>query len=121
MQQLNCTCKTCGKKYHYCPTCGNGHKEAWMGVFHDRNCKDVFDILVKYSLGRYTAAEAREALAGCDLSNQAGFLDDIRDMLDKVYSSSAKSDPVPEPDSGHEGKAAAKQKRKASRRMIVKK
>ena len=42
----NRTCKVCGTKYNYCPTCGaDAFKPAWLSMFCSRNCYDTFMIL----------------------------------------------------------------------------
>ena len=86
MANLNCTCKTCGKKYHYCPTCGtpNIKKEAWMSQFCCENCKTVFDTLVQYHFGRLNATQVKQILNQCDLSNKASFDANIKIKIDEI-------------------------------------
>lgn len=63
------SCALCGGKYQYCPHCSDFDSEPkWKTMFHDNNCKTIFDILQKHFLKQYSDAEAVTLLNACDLS-----------------------------------------------------
>lgn len=69
----NRKCLICQTEYYYCPSCeesrtGKKAFETWRVVAHDKNCRDILDILQKHSFGDYTDEEAKQLLKKCDLS-----------------------------------------------------
>jgi predicted nucleic-acid-binding Zn-ribbon protein len=86
MAQSNRTCFTCGSKYGYCPDCYEDRNlEAWHIMFHNENCKNVFDILNKHFYNHITTEEAIKQLNSCDLTVK--FNDDIRKEIDNILTS----------------------------------
>lgn len=83
MAVLNRTCKACGKKYRYCPSClEDAYKPTWMTMFHDENCKKIFKILVDNFSGYITNDETKELLNECDTSVE--FVPDVQNDIDRV-------------------------------------
>ena len=85
MARANRTCKVCGKKYYYCPSCPDIARPSWYGMFHEENCKNIFYILMDFFLGKITKAGAQKKLETCDLSNltsfDSGIQKQIRDIM----------------------------------------
>ena len=85
MARANRTCKVCGKKYYYCPSCPDVTKPSWYGMFHGENCKNIFYILMDSFLSKITKDSARKRLEACDLSDlasfDAGIQKQIRDIM----------------------------------------
>lgn len=68
-QKNNRTCLCCSKTYTFCLHCSDyDHLPRWMNIFHDENCKNLFDITNEYMAGKITAEEAKERYSKCDLS-----------------------------------------------------
>lgn len=84
MAKANRTCKICGRKYHYCPSCSGELRPSWYGMFHDENCKNIFYILTDVFLAKTTKAAARKRLSKCDLSEMASFNTDVKKQLDDI-------------------------------------
>jgi len=83
MAQSNRICFTCGKKYGYCPDCYEDRfLETWHIMFHDNNCKNVFDIINKHFYNHITTDEAISQLEICDLSGK--FNEDIQKEIDNI-------------------------------------
>jgi hypothetical protein len=62
-------CVLCGKEYEFCPTCNKDkHKPMWYKLYHDENCKNIFDALNNYHFELTTKEEAKDILSKCDLS-----------------------------------------------------
>lgn len=85
----NLTCKVCGKKYNYCPTCPTDTRPKWMKHYCGDNCKKIFSTLVNYSLGEADKDTTMNILLGCDLSNQDSFDNDINEKIIEVFSEDA--------------------------------
>ena len=69
----NRKCLICQTEYYYCPSCeesktGKQAFETWRVVAHDKNCRDILEILQKHSFNEYTDVEAKRLLKKCDLS-----------------------------------------------------
>ena len=76
MPRINRHCYTCGTGYYYCPNCEKAHQagnETWHIMFHDENCRKIFDILQRHFTQEYTNEVAKEKLLECDLSNMESF------------------------------------------------
>ena len=57
------TCKICGKQYEYCGHCPSKNLiEPWRNLYCSENCRDSFEIMGQYSVGKMSATEAREKL-----------------------------------------------------------
>ena len=65
----NKTCKVCGEKYHYCFNQVCSEKQpSYMALFHDENCKTIFETLNKLYFAQITEKKAVRTLKRCDLS-----------------------------------------------------
>ena len=57
------TCKICGKQYEYCGHCPSKNLiEPWRNLYCSENCRDSFEVMGQYSVGKISATEAREKL-----------------------------------------------------------
>ena len=69
-RNLNCTCLTCGKKYHYCINCnGEDWQYAWMRTWDTENCRDIFNTITEAKNDMITKKEAQDRLKKLDQSN----------------------------------------------------
>lgn len=70
---------TCGTKYSYCPSCfEDRNKPTWMVMWHDENCKNIFNILNENYYGHLSTKKAILQLEACDLSRQEHLLPEIQ-------------------------------------------
>lgn len=87
MAKLNRVCCTCGEKYSYCTDCyEDRHLETWHIMFHDENCKKIFDALNRHFYKHITTEDAIKLLKMCDLSNFDNLNDDIKKDIKDVMS-----------------------------------
>ena len=85
MAQTNRICKTCGKEYFFCTHCEKSlNSPQWMLMWHDENCKKVFEIASDYVQGRLSKSNAKEALSKCDLKVYYTFKENIRNIIDDI-------------------------------------
>ena len=69
-RNLNCTCLTCGKQYHYCINCnGENWKYAWMRTWDTENCKDIFNTITEARNDMITKEVAQSRLKKLDTTN----------------------------------------------------
>lgn len=86
----NRTCIVCSEKYRYCPSCAEfAHLEPWHSIFHDDNCREIFNAVSAYLGKEKTKEETKIRLDKCNLSNKASFKKSILDAIEEVYTSEA--------------------------------
>jgi hypothetical protein len=61
-----------------------------MNIFHNENCKKLFDITNEYGSGKITAEEAKDRYSKCDLSYKNKLDKAIVKTIDSVYRSTRK-------------------------------
>lgn len=84
-------CTICGTEYAYCPDCQEfSDKPRWMFLFHDENCKKIWDVLNDYKAKIKNANQAKFALQRLDLSKRDSFDPAIKALIDKIC---AEADP----------------------------
>jgi len=77
-------CVVCGKHYEYCNTCMSySDKPTWMTMFHDENCKNIFEITSAYYAGSRSDEVIREQLLACDLSGKDQFTKKTQEVIEK--------------------------------------
>lgn len=87
MAKLNRTCTVCGEKYSYCPTCDEDYlKPSWYGLFHEENCKDIFETLCKHYQGYLTSSEAKEVLSKLNLSAIKSYPEQMQNQINEIMS-----------------------------------
>lgn len=91
MRKNNKKCIVCGEVYTYCSGCSEFDKyPRWMSIYHEENCKNIFDITSKFLSSSITKEEAKEELCKCDLSNKKNFHKVILDTVNKIMASDKK-------------------------------
>lgn len=88
----NKKCIVCGTKYTYCPTCAEfANVEVWHNIYHDKNCKEIFEIATDFNAKALDKDVAKERLGKCDLSNKKSFhnsilkaINEINEIVDEV-------------------------------------
>lgn len=81
-------CKVCQKSYDFCPVCDD--KPYWTIMFHDENCKQIFDILQKHFLKEYSDRVAVIKLKKCDLSQINSFDSAIQKQINDLLAKQVK-------------------------------
>lgn len=85
MAQANRICKTCGKQYFFCSHCDKSlNSPQWMLMWHDENCKTVFEIASDYAQGRLSKSNAKTKLNDCDLTVFYTFKENIRNIIEDI-------------------------------------
>lgn len=81
----NRTCKVCGIKYSYCPTCyEDKYKPTWMMLYHDDNCRQIWATVSAALSGDMPKDEAVKKLRSLDLTNLESFVPQIRDQIKEL-------------------------------------
>ena len=80
-------CILCAKNYEiYCPTCKEGaFQPSWKNIFHDENCKNIFEACSQYNAGKMSAEDAKNILNNCDLSNKDQFTASTQRIIGEIY------------------------------------
>ena len=67
MAKANRTCVVCGEQYHYCNNC-HVEEPTWRTIFHDENCKKIFETINQQYFEHISEDEAVQALMNCNLA-----------------------------------------------------
>jgi len=87
----NKKCLCCSEIYTFCLHCSEfDNLPRWMNIFHNENCKNLFNITNDYKAGSITAEEAKVAFSKCDLSYRYKLNKSILDAINEVNRSSKK-------------------------------
>ena len=82
----NRKCICCSTEYRYCNTCSEDKtKPAWYAIYHNENCKDIFNTASDYLAGAITKEEARQKFDACDLSYKNKLHNKIVEAINDVY------------------------------------
>lgn len=82
----NKQCVCCGQRYTYCSNCRDfDHLPAWMAIFHDVNCKEIFNTIASYNNKHITKEQAKDTLDKCDLSNKDMLKQSLQDKINEIY------------------------------------
>jgi ribosomal protein S17E len=85
MKKNNKKCIVCQTEYTFCPSCSDfDHLPRWMNVYHDENCRNIFNVVSGYTHKRYTKEDAKELLKKCDLSNKHSFKENLNVLIDEI-------------------------------------
>ena len=81
-------CHTCGKEYEYCPNCAAFESQPkWKSNWCSEECKDVWNILVRYNTEKISAAEVKSVLDSHGVVNYSKYSSLIASQLKKILSS----------------------------------
>lgn len=89
--QTNRICKTCGKKYFFCSNCDkNLNDPQWKLMWHDENCKNIFEIVSSYVQKQISKEVAKKKLEKCNLKELYSFKDNIRIIIEEIIAEEKK-------------------------------
>lgn len=84
--KTNRVCKTCGKQYFYCSHCDKTlNTPTWMLMWHDENCKNVFETVSAFLQKQIDKKEAKRRLEKCDLRHLYTFKDSVRSVVETIF------------------------------------
>ena len=82
----NRKCICCSTEYRYCNSCNEDKtKPVWYTIYHNENCKDIFNAASDYLAGAITKEEARHKFDACDLSYKNKLHNKIVEAINAVY------------------------------------
>jgi hypothetical protein len=90
MKKNNKKCICCGEVYTFCTGCSEYDKyPRWMAIYHNENCKNLFNISSDFLAGELSKEEASTRLKDCDLSYKNKLHHSIVDAIDKIQKNDA--------------------------------
>ena len=93
----NRKCICCSTEYRYCNTCNEDKlKPMWLSIYHNENCKDIFNTASDYLAGAITKEEARQKFNACDLSYKNKLHNKIVEAINAVYGAKVENQNVVE-------------------------
>lgn len=92
MKQNNKNCIICGKSYTFCTNCSKfDHLPRWMGMFHSKECKDIFDTISDYQSKVCTKEAAKNRLIDAGILNMT-LRSPVQKIADEIMSDSDKNE-----------------------------
>ncbi len=86
MKQNNKNCIICGKSYTFCTNCSKfDHLPRWMGMFHSKECKDIFDTISDYQSNVCSKEEALNRLTDAGITNIT-LTSPVQKIVDEIMS-----------------------------------
>ena len=86
MKQNNKNCIICGKAYTFCTNCSKfDHLPRWMGMFHSKKCKDIFDIISDYQSKVYTKKKSKNRLIDAGITGMT-LTSPVQKIVDEIMS-----------------------------------
>ena len=93
----NRKCICCSTEYRYCNSCSEDRtKPVWYTIYHNENCKNIFDAASDYLAGAITKEEARQKFDACDLSYKNKLHNKIVEAINAVYGAKVETQNVVE-------------------------
>lgn len=91
----NRKCKVCGEAYEYCPSCYKDRgRETWHIMFHEENCRNIFQICIDDFLEKTTREQTIELLSSCDLTQLENFAEDLKSQIKDILKSKLQTEPI---------------------------
>lgn len=85
MAKVMRTCIICGRKYSYCPQCGEDFgKPTWYFTFCSEGCKDIYGICTDWRDGEISTEEAAKELDKVDLTNLEDFTEVTKCQINEI-------------------------------------
>lgn len=79
-------CHTCGKEYEYCPNCSAFNSQPkWRANWDTEECKDIWNILVRYNTEGLDAARVKSVLNSYGVTNYSKYSSPIASQLKKMF------------------------------------
>jgi hypothetical protein len=88
----NCIC--CGKEYEYCPNCNKDNKPMWMMSFDRAECKELFNLVSAYNMGRIGIDKVRAYAKNHGLKPEA-YIESIRKVIEVPKDAEVKASVAP--------------------------
>lgn len=86
MKKNNKICICCKSTYTFCPSCAESKNlEMWRNIYHNENCKNIFNTASDYLAGAITKEEAKQKFDACDLSYKNKLHNKIVEAINDVY------------------------------------
>ena len=95
-------CHTCGKEYEYCPNCAAFESQPkWRANWDTEECKDVWNILVRYNTEKISVAEVKSVLNSYGVVNYSKYSSPIASQLKSILY----TEPAPKKNNKDEAKS----------------
>lgn len=86
------SCICCGDRYSYCPSCGSDRlKPTWYATFCSETCKDLWEVLSRYSMGFIEEKEAAETIQALSLKDKSKYVECVQRDMEKFLVKKQKS------------------------------
>lgn len=85
------TCLVCQQEYEYCMHCDKFAKlPKWMMLFHDDNCREIFNTMSAYENAEISKDEAKARLNACDFTRKPFYSKTFSKKIDSILNTKAK-------------------------------
>ena len=90
-------CLTCESKYSYCPNCMDyASFPKWMAEFDKESCKELFNAISAYNMGKMTKADVKEVVDKYGITDFSQYKESIKNKLNELFPVETKVEPESE-------------------------
>lgn len=80
------SCKTCGTKYKYCPSCSKYAKlPKWMWKCCSEECNELFDAISAYKMGVAEKSSIKDVLDIFEVTDYSKYTESIQNTLNELF------------------------------------
>lgn len=80
------TCCVCHTEYEHCNSCPKTLTEpSWKASFCSENCRDIYNALARFNMGKLSREEARDIIDECNIAMIDNYTEKTIELIGRLY------------------------------------